>query len=87
MLTISEFAEAAARAVQASGAVPDNRQAKAVPAARMIRYYTARGLLPRPGTRGRSSLYLGRPSDPLDRGGAPAGTPRPRPDRGARQAP
>jgi DNA-binding transcriptional MerR regulator len=57
VLTISEFAEAAARAVQASGAVPDNRQAKAVPAARMIRYYTARGLLPRPGTRGRALVY------------------------------
>jgi DNA-binding transcriptional MerR regulator len=57
LLTLPEFAEAAARAVQASGAVPDNRQAKAVPAARMIRYYTARGLLPRPGTRGRALVY------------------------------
>ena len=57
LLTMPEFAEAAARAVQASGAVPDNRQAKAVPAARMIRYYTARGLLPRPGTRGRALVY------------------------------
>jgi DNA-binding transcriptional MerR regulator len=57
LLTLPEFAQAAARAVQASGAVPDNRQAKAVPAARMIRYYTARGLLPRPGTRGRALVY------------------------------
>jgi DNA-binding transcriptional MerR regulator len=57
LLTLPEFAEAAAHAVQASGAVPDNRQAKAVPAARMIRYYTARGLLPRPGTRGRALVY------------------------------
>ena len=57
LLTLPEFAEAAARAVQSSGAVPDNRQAKAVPAARMIRYYTARGLLPRPGTRGRALVY------------------------------
>jgi DNA-binding transcriptional MerR regulator len=57
LLTLPEFAEVAARAVQASGAVPDNRQAKAVPAARMIRYYTARGLLPRPGTRGRALVY------------------------------
>jgi DNA-binding transcriptional MerR regulator len=57
VLTISEFAEAAARALHASGAVPDNRQAKAVPTARMIRYYTARGLLPRPGTRGRALVY------------------------------
>jgi DNA-binding transcriptional MerR regulator len=57
LLTLPEFAEAAARAVQASGAVPDNRQAKAVPAVRMIRYYTARGLLPRPGSRGRALVY------------------------------
>ena len=57
LLTLPEFAEAAARAVQSSGALPDNRQAKAVPAARMIRYYTARGLLPRPGTRGRALVY------------------------------
>jgi len=57
LLTLPEFAEAAARAVRASGVVPDNRQAKAVPAARMIRYYTARGLLPRPGTRGRALVY------------------------------
>jgi DNA-binding transcriptional MerR regulator len=57
LLTLPEFAEAAAWAVQASGVVPDNRQAKAVPAARMIRYYTARGLLPRPGTRGRALVY------------------------------
>jgi len=57
LLTMPEFAEAAARAVQASGAAPDNRQAKAVPAARMIRYYSARGLLPRPGTRGRALVY------------------------------
>jgi len=57
LLTLPEFAEAAARAVEASGAAPDNRQAKAVPAARMIRYYTARGLLPRPGTRGRALVY------------------------------
>jgi DNA-binding transcriptional MerR regulator len=57
LLTLPEFAVAAARAVQASGAMPDNRQAKAVPAARMIRYYTARGLLPRPGTRGRALVY------------------------------
>jgi DNA-binding transcriptional MerR regulator len=57
LLTLPEFADAAARAVQASGAVPDNRQAKAVPAARMIRFYTARGLLPRPGTRGRALVY------------------------------
>src|SRR5262249_23466230 len=61
LLTLPEFAEAAACAVQASGAVPDNRQAKAVPAARMIRYYTARGLLPRPGTRGRALVYGRRP--------------------------
>ncbi len=57
LLTLPEFAEAAARVVEASGAVPDNRQAKAVPAARMVRYYTARGLLPRPGTRGRALVY------------------------------
>jgi len=46
LLTLSEFAAAAATAVQASGAVPDNRQAKPIPAERMVRYYTARGLLP-----------------------------------------
>ncbi|OBK28615.1 transcriptional regulator [Mycobacterium asiaticum] len=57
LLTITEFAAAAARAVQASGAAPDNRQAKAVPAERMVRYYTARGLLPRPGTKGRALMY------------------------------
>jgi DNA-binding transcriptional MerR regulator len=57
LLTLPEFAEAAARAVAASGAAPDNRQAKAVPATRMIRYYTARGLLPRPGRRGRALVY------------------------------
>lgn len=57
LLTLSEFAAAAAHAVQASGAVPDNRQAKPIPAERMIRYYTARGLLPRPGTRGRALTY------------------------------
>ena len=57
LLTLPEFAAAAATAVQASGAVPDNRQAKPVPAERMIRYYTARGLLPRPGTRGRALTY------------------------------
>ena len=57
LLTLPEFAEVAARAVEASGALPDSRQAKAVPAARMIRYYTARGLLPRPGTRGRALVY------------------------------
>ncbi|GJO15712.1 helix-turn-helix domain-containing protein [Mycobacterium marinum] len=57
LLTLSEFAAAAGLAVQASGAVPDNRQAKPIPAERMIRYYTARGLLPRPGTRGRALTY------------------------------
>lgn len=57
LLTLSEFAAAAANAVQASGAAPDNRQAKAVPAERMVRYYTARGLLPRPGNRGRALTY------------------------------
>ncbi len=57
LLTLPEFAAAAAEAVQASGAVPDNRQAKAVPAERMVRYYTARGLLPRPGNRGRALTY------------------------------
>jgi DNA-binding transcriptional MerR regulator len=57
LLTLPEFAEVAARVVAASGATPDNRQAKAVPAARMIRYYTARGLLPRPGSRGRALVY------------------------------
>ncbi len=57
LLTLSEFAAAAANAVQASGAVPDNRQAKPIPAERMVRYYTARGLLPRPGTRGRALTY------------------------------
>jgi DNA-binding transcriptional MerR regulator len=57
LLTLPEFAAVAARAVQASGAVPDNRQAKPIPAERMIRYYTARGLLPRPGTRGRARMY------------------------------
>jgi DNA-binding transcriptional MerR regulator len=57
LLTLSEFAAAAANAVQASGAVPENRQAKPIPAERMIRYYTARGLLPRPGTRGRALTY------------------------------
>ena len=57
VLTLPEFADAAANAVQASGAVPENRQAKAVPAQRMVRYYTARGLLPRPGNRGRALTY------------------------------
>ncbi len=57
VLTLPEFAAAAATAVQASGAAPDNRQAKAVPAERMVRYYTARGLLPRPGNRGRALIY------------------------------
>jgi DNA-binding transcriptional MerR regulator len=57
LLTLSEFAAAAANAVQASGAVPDNRQAKPIPAERMVRYYTARGLLPRPGIRGRALTY------------------------------
>lgn len=57
LLTLSQFAAAAADAVQASGAAPDNRQAKAVPAERMIRYYTSRGLLPRPGNRGRALIY------------------------------
>jgi DNA-binding transcriptional MerR regulator len=57
LLTLSEFAAVAANAVQASGAVPDNRQAKPIPAERMVRYYTARGLLPRPGTRGRALTY------------------------------
>lgn len=57
LLTLSEFAAAAADAVEASGAVPDNRQAKPIPAQRMVRYYTARGLLPRPGTRGRALTY------------------------------
>jgi DNA-binding transcriptional MerR regulator len=57
LLTLPEFAEVAARAVAASGAAPENRQAKTVPAARMIRYYTARGLLPRPGSRGRALVY------------------------------
>lgn len=57
LLTLPEFAAVAAHAVQASGAAPDNRQAKPVPAERMIRYYTARGLLPRPGTRGRALTY------------------------------
>jgi DNA-binding transcriptional MerR regulator len=57
LLTLAEFAAAAANAVQASGAVPENRQAKPIPAERMVRYYTARGLLPRPGTRGRALIY------------------------------
>ncbi|WP_205876643.1 MerR family transcriptional regulator [Mycobacterium camsae] len=57
LLTLPEFAAAAAEAVRASGAAPDNRQAKAVPAERMVRYYTARGLLPRPGNRGRALIY------------------------------
>ncbi|RUP06489.1 MAG: MerR family transcriptional regulator [Mycobacterium sp.] len=57
LLTLPEFAAAAADAVQASGAAPDNRQAKAVPAERMVRYYTSRGLLPRPGNRGRALTY------------------------------
>lgn len=57
LLTLPEFAAVAANAVQASGATPDNRQAKAIPAERMVRYYTARGLLPRPGTRGRALTY------------------------------
>ncbi|MHA7702382.1 MerR family transcriptional regulator [Mycobacterium sp. ML1] len=57
LLTLPEFAAAAAHAVQASGAAPDNRQAKAVPAERMVRYYTSRGLLPRPGNRGRALIY------------------------------
>src|SRR6185312_16347809 len=55
--TLPDFAVAAADAVTAAGAVPDNRQAKPVPAERMVRYYTARGLLPRPGTRGRALTY------------------------------
>ncbi|OBF94400.1 transcriptional regulator [Mycobacterium sp. 852002-51163_SCH5372311] len=37
--------------------MPENRQAKPIPAERMVRYYTARGLLPRPGTRGRALTY------------------------------
>ncbi|MDT5350762.1 MAG: hypothetical protein QOH91_4049 [Mycobacterium sp.] len=57
LLTLPEFAAVAANAVQASNAVPDNRQAKPIPAERMVRYYTARGLLPRPGTRGRALTY------------------------------
>lgn len=57
LLTLPEFAAVAAKAVRASNAAPDNRQAKAVPAERMVRYYTARGLLPRPGTRGRALTY------------------------------
>jgi DNA-binding transcriptional MerR regulator len=57
LLTLPEFAAAAANAVAASKAVPDNRQAKPIPAERMVRYYTARGLLPRPGTRGRALTY------------------------------
>jgi DNA-binding transcriptional MerR regulator len=57
LLTLSEFAAVAADAVKACGAVPDNRQAKPIPAERMVRYYTARGLLPRPGTRGRALTY------------------------------
>lgn len=57
LLTLSEFAAAAAAAVQSSGAVPENRQAKPIPAERMVRYYTARGLLPRPGNRGRALTY------------------------------
>ncbi|KZS60635.1 transcriptional regulator [Mycobacterium kansasii] len=57
LLTLPEFAALAATAVRASGAAPENRQAKAVPAERMIRYYTARGLLPGPGTRGRALTY------------------------------
>lgn len=57
LLTLPEFAAAAADAVQASGAAPDNRQAKAIPAERMVRYYTSRGLLPRPGNRGRALTY------------------------------
>ena len=57
LLTLREFAVAAADAVQAAGVAPDNRQAKAVPAERMVRYYTARGLLPRPGSRGRALMY------------------------------
>lgn len=57
LLTLPELADAAARAVDATGAAPDNRQAKAVPAVRMIRYYTTRGLLAPPGTRGRALVY------------------------------
>lgn len=57
LLTLSEFAAAAAKAVQVAGAMPDNRQAKPIPAERMVRYYTARGLLPRPGTRGRALTF------------------------------
>ncbi|KAA1250475.1 MerR family transcriptional regulator [Mycobacterium simiae] len=57
LLTLPEFAALAADAVQAAGAAPENRQAKAIPAERMIRYYTARGLLPRPGSRGRALTY------------------------------
>jgi DNA-binding transcriptional MerR regulator len=57
LLSLPEFAAVAANAVKASGAVPENRQAKPIPAERMIRYYTARGLLPRPGTRGRALTY------------------------------
>ncbi|OBA78871.1 transcriptional regulator [Mycobacterium sp. 1164966.3] len=37
--------------------MPENRQAKPIPAERMVRYYTSRGLLPRPGTRGRALTY------------------------------
>jgi hypothetical protein len=57
LLTLREFTSVAATAVEAAGAAPANGQAKAVPAERMVRYYTARGLLPRPGTRGRSLVY------------------------------
>ena len=57
LLTLPEFAAVAANAVQASDAVPGNRQAKPIPAQRMVRYYTARGLLPRPGARGRALTY------------------------------
>jgi len=57
LLTLPEFAAAAGRAVQESGIVPENGQAKPIPAERMVRYYTARGLLPRPGSRGRALVY------------------------------
>jgi len=57
LLTLPEFAAAAAHAVQACGIVPENGQAKPIPAERMVRYYTTRGLLPRPGSQGRALAY------------------------------
>lgn len=57
LLTLRELSEAASRALEAAGVTPANRQAKAVPAPRMVRYYLASGLLDRPGSRGHELVF------------------------------